>query len=252
VTGATAETPLGCPGCDQPMDLRRVDAHYGRSVDLDLCHGCGLIWFDTRESIALTPGAVLKLFAALDAHREQRHPLADAAMRCPRCRRPLQATVDRQRATRFSYWRCEAEHGRLTTFFDFLREKNFVRPLSAERLAELRRYTPSVNCSACGAPVDLARESACSHCRAPLSMLDPDQVQAVVRELQRAEERRTTVDPSFAARLAADRAALERAFRAMPVELQAADLGGAFGVVEAGVSAIVRLLSADGPGLSPP
>jgi hypothetical protein len=243
--------PLGCPGCDQAMETRRFDAHYGRVVDLDLCHGCGLIWFDARESIALTPGATLKLFAALDAHREQRHPLAAATMRCPRCRRPLHATVDRQRATTFAYWRCEAEHGRLTTFFDFLREKNFVRPLSAERLAELRRYTPTVNCSACGAAVDLARESVCSHCRAPLSMLDPDQVQAVVRELQRAEVRRTTVDPSVAARLVADRATLERAFRATPGELRSADLGGAFGVVEAGVSALVRLLS-DSPGLSAP
>ena len=233
------------------MVTRTFDAHYGRAVELDLCHGCGLIWFDQRESIALTPGAVLKLFTVLDEHRDQRHPLSAGIMHCPRCRRPLTATVDRQRATRFSYWRCEADDGRLTTFFDFLREKNFVRPLSPERLAELRRYTPTVNCSACGAPVDLARESACPHCRAPLSMLDPEQVQAAVRDLQRAEERRTTLDPTVAVRLVADRAALERAFSAIPGEVHTADLGGAFGVVEAGVSAIVRLLS-DRPGLSAP
>jgi hypothetical protein len=245
-----AAAPLTCPGCDQPMSTRRLDAHYGRSVDLDLCHGCGLIWFDSRESIALTPGAVLRLFAALDEHREQRHPLPRGAMSCPRCRRGLAPTVDRQRATQFSYWRCPSEHGRLTTFFDFLREKNFVRPLSPERLAELRRYAPSVNCSACGGPVDLAHESACGHCRAPLSMLDPEQVQAVVRELQRAEERRTTRDPTVGARLVADRAALERACRA-PADLGALDLGGAFGLVEAGVAALARLL-ADPPGLSAP
>jgi hypothetical protein len=232
------------------MQTRRLDAHYGRSVDLDLCHGCGLIWFDSRESIALTPGAVLRLFAVLDEHREQRHPLQREAMSCPRCRRGLKATMDRQRATQFSYWLCPADDGRLTTFFDFLREKNFVRPLSPERLAELRRYAPTVNCSACGAPVDLAREGACGHCRVPLSMLDPDQVQAVVRELQRAEERRTTVDPALAARLAADRATLERAFRA-PTDIRALDLGGAFGVVEAGIATLARLL-ADPPGLSAP
>jgi hypothetical protein len=235
--------PVACPGCDQPMEPRRLDAHYGRSVDLDLCHGCGLIWFDSRESIALTPGAVLALFAALDARRGERHPLATEAMRCPRCRRPLQRTVDRQRATRFSYWRCATDEGRLSTFFDFLREKNFVRPLTPERLTELRRYTPTVNCSACGAPVDLARESACGHCGAPLSMLDPDQVQAAVRDLQQAEARRTAVDPTLPARLLADRSALERAFRQAPAELHGGELGGAFGVVEAGVSAIVRLLS---------
>ena len=239
-SGAAAVT---CPGCATSMTRRRFDAHYGRSVDVDLCHGCGLIWFDAWESIALTPGAVLQLFTVLDEHRDQRHPLAAGVMRCPRCRQPLELTLDRQRATRFSYWRCARDEGRLTTFFDFLREKNFVRPLSPERLAELRRYTPTVNCSACGAPVDLAHESACSHCRAPLSMLDPDQVQAAVRELQRAEEHRTTVDPTFPVRLLADRAALERAFRAMPVELSSGDLGGAFGVVEAGISTIARLLS---------
>jgi hypothetical protein len=81
-------------------------------------------------------------------------------------------------------------------------------------------------------------------------MLDLDQVQAVVRELQRAEARRTTVDPTFAARLVDDRAALERVFGA-PASLRALDLGDAFGVVEAGVSALARLLSSR-PGLSAP
>lgn len=250
MSGGTTATPLNCPGCDQPMHGRRLDAHYGRVVELDLCHGCALIWFDSRESIALTPGAVLRLFTALDEHHEQRHPLQRDVMACPRCRRQLKITRDRQRTTPFSYWRCPTEHGRLTTFFDFLREKDFVRPLPPERLADLRRYARAVNCSACGAPVDLARESACGHCRAPLSMLDPDRVQAVVRELQRAEARRTTVDPTLAARLVEDRAALERAFGA-PAAVGALDLGGAFGVVEAGVTALARLLS-DSPGFSAP
>jgi hypothetical protein len=250
VSGGPATAPLDCPGCDQPMQRRTLDAHYGRTVDLDLCHGCGLIWFDRQESIALTPGAVLKVFAALDERREQRHPLERDGMHCPRCRQRLTATVDRQRATLFSYWRCAADDGRLTTFFDFLREKNFVRPLSPERLAELRRYAPSVNCSACGAPIDLARESACGHCQAPLSMLDPDQVHAVVRELQQAETRRTTVDPTFGVRLVADRQAVAHALRA-PGDLHTLDLGGSFGLVEAGLSALVRLL-ADPPGLSAP
>lgn len=89
---------------------------------------------------------MLRLFTALDEHREQRHPLQREGMYCPRCGQGLQATV------------------------------------------------------------------AC----------------------------RTTVD----------RAALERAFRA-PTDIRALDLGGSFGVVEAGVSALVRLLS-DPPGLSAP
>jgi hypothetical protein len=218
------------------------DAHYGRSVTLDLCHGCGLIWFDRQESLALTPGAVLRLFRELNEHRAERHPFQPDAMNCPRCHRRLVATSDRARATPFAYWRCPDDEGRATTFFDFLREKNFVKPLSPERLAELRRYAPSVHCSACGAPIDLARESVCSHCHAPLSMLDPDQVETMVRDLQRAETRRTTVDPALAVRLVADRAAIERAFRNVPAGSERG-AGGLFGVVESDVSALVRLLS---------
>src|SRR5262245_62985121 len=162
-------------------------------------------------------------------------------MHCPRCHAALVATADRARATAFSYWRCPTDDGRATTFFDFLREKNFVKPLSPERLAELRRYAPSVHCSACGAPIDLARESACGHCHAPLSMLDPDQVETMVRDLQRAETRRTTVDPTVGVRLMADRATIERAFREIPD--QSSRSAGLFGGVEADMSALVRLLS---------
>ena len=238
---------IACPGCDRPMAEETFDAHYGRSVSVDLCHGCGLIWFDPQESLALTPGAVLRLFRELHVHREERHPLSTDALACPRCRRRLVATSDRARATPFHYWRCPAEDGRLTTFFDFLREKNFVKPLSAERLAELRRYAQHVNCSACGAPVDLARESACPHCRAPLSMLDPDQVETMVRELERAETRRTTVDPTLGLRLVTDRLAIEHAFRRMPGEtVNARPLAG---IVESDISALVRLLT--DPPLSP-
>jgi hypothetical protein len=218
------------------------DAHYGRSVTLDLCHGCGLIWFDRQESLALTPGAVLRLFRELNEHRAERHPFQPDAMDCPRCHRRLVATSDRARATPFAYWRCPGDEGRATTFFDFLREKNFVKPLSPERLAELRRYAPSVHCSACGAPIDLARESVCGHCGAPLSMLDPDQVETMVRDLQRAETRRTTVDPTLGVRLMADRAAIEHAFRDV-LGNAPAHASGLFGVVESDVSALVRLLS---------
>ena len=62
-----------------------------------------------------------------------------------------------QRATRFSYLHCPNDHGRLTTFFDFLREKDFIRPLTAEQLQELRQNVQTVNCSNCGAPIDVTR-----------------------------------------------------------------------------------------------
>ena len=64
---------IACPGCSLPMAQLSVDAHYGRTVSLDLCHACGAFWFDVDESLALTPGAVLKLFVIIaERHLERR------------------------------------------------------------------------------------------------------------------------------------------------------------------------------------
>ncbi len=97
--------------------------------------------------------------------------------KCPRCGAQLRRTQDMQRATRFEYFRCPNDHGRLITFFDFLKEKDFVKPLTPHQIAELRRNVESINCSNCGAPVDsrrrgptaviAARRCRCSTCSTP-------------------------------------------------------------------------------------
>jgi hypothetical protein len=86
----------------------------------------------------------------------------------------------------FEYRRCPQGHGRLTSFFNFLREKDFVRPLSAAQLAELRKNVQSVNCSNCGRPSTWCNGSACGHCGSPLSMLDLGQAGALVTKLREA------------------------------------------------------------------
>ncbi len=231
---------MQCPGCSVPMTPQNLDGHYGRSVALDWCVSCRALWFDTNESIVLTPGAVLRLFAVIHAGKaEAPVPLPDT-IACPRCHRRLERTQDIVLGTRFHYFRCPADHGRLITAAEFLREKRFVRPLAAAELAELRRRVQMIQCSSCGAPIDLAASSACGHCRSPVSMLDPDQVQKTVKELQEAEKRRTTEDPALAARLLADRLEVDRLFRE-----EAARAGGltTFGLVEAGLAAVAGLLA---------
>ena len=52
----------------------------------------------------------------------------------------------------------------------------------------------TVNCSNCGAAIDLARDSSCSHCGTPLSMLDLNQIEAMATHLRRADEASRTVD----------------------------------------------------------
>jgi hypothetical protein len=127
---------------------------------------------------------VLELFRIVgEAGGGARAPLADDA-RCPRCDLQLVRTFDQQRQSRFEYRRCPEGHGRLTSFFNFLREKNFLQPLSAAQIEDLRRNLRSINCSNCGAPVDLVKSTACAHCQSPLSILDVGQAERLVAALQ--------------------------------------------------------------------
>lgn len=211
-------------------------------MTLDLCHPCGAFWFDADESIALTPGAILRLFVVISEHQRDRRPPSGSPT-CPRCRLGLALTSDMQRSTRFSYWRCPADHGRFITFAEFLREKNFVRPLSGGELAQLRANVKMIHCSSCGAPIDLERASACGYCRAPVSVLDARQVETAVSQLKRAETERQTVDPSLPVRLMADRLQVERLFRNLDRSSSWSDASGAPGLVEAGVAAVAEFLT---------
>jgi hypothetical protein len=133
--------------------------------------------------------------------------------KCPRCKSRLRRTHDIQRNTKFEYRSCPHSHGRLTTFFDFLREKDFIRPLSPQQIEELRRNVASVNCANCGAAVDLASGAACGHCGTALSMLDVKQAEKLVEQLQKAEDRaRQPIDPALPLALERVRRQTERQF----------------------------------------
>ncbi len=134
------------------------------------------------------------MFKALDAHRVEKHNALPGLLDCPRCATRLALTQDLQRATHFSYYRCPFGHGRLSPFMQFLREKNFIRPVSGAELASLKAKVCMIQCSNCGAPVDLKNEIACAYCHTPISILDPDAISATVRELDAAQTRRTSID----------------------------------------------------------
>ena len=111
---------------------------------------CQSFWFDARESVSLSPGSTLALFRVIgEKLTRPQHTDSDLA-KCPRCKGRLRRTQDMQRATRFEYLNCPNGHGRLISFFDFLREKDFIRPLTPQQIAELRQSVGSVNCANCG------------------------------------------------------------------------------------------------------
>ena len=158
-----------------------------RPVVIDMCHACQAFWFDTRESVQLTPGSTLALFRIIGEKTGKPGPAMTDAPRCPRCRGVLRETNDLQKTTRFKYLACPKGEGRFITFFDFLREKEFVKPMNAKQIAELRQQVQTVNCSNCGAPVDVQQGAACGHCGSPLSMFDMKHAEKLVEQLQKAE-----------------------------------------------------------------
>jgi hypothetical protein len=224
------------------MEAQTLDGHLGRPVAIDVCLSCQSFWFDSRESMHLTPGATLTLFRVI-GEQTNRRPLTHADLaKCPRCRARLRLTQDMQRTTKFSYLKCPNDHGRLTTFFDFLREKDFIRPLTAQQIAELRQQVQILNCSNCGAPIDLSKESACRHCGSALSMLDMKQAAALVAQLQKADARENQpIDPALPLNLARARREVEEAFAGQQDAAWFGDVSSS-GLVGAGLIAVARWL----------
>jgi len=224
------------------MTAHTVEGQLGRAVTIDLCDPCQAIWFDPRESLQLTPGATLMLFRVIGEHVAKPQRLESDTAKCPRCQSRLRRTQDMQRATRFEYFKCPHDHGRLTTFFDFLKEKDFIRPLTPPQIAELRKNIQVVNCSNCGGPIDLAKTSDCIHCGSPLSMLDMRQAETLVTRLREADRTDQIVDPTLPLALAKARREGEEAFRGLPQDSLWLEAGSFLGLVGAGLADLARWL----------
>lgn len=215
-----------------------------RPVVIDMCHACQAFWFDTRESVQLTPGSTLALFRIIGEKTGTPGPAMTDAPRCPRCRSPLKETSDLQKTTRFRYLACPKGEGRFITFFDFLREKEFVKPMNAKQIAELRQQVQTVNCSNCGAPVDVQQGAACGHCGSPLSMFDMKHAETLVEQLRKAEASARTVQPLFEKELAQRRTEGQLLRRYQSDSVWKDDLTVS-GLVGAGLHAVARWLSDD-------
>jgi Zn-finger nucleic acid-binding protein len=238
-----------CPNCGAAMRELPAEETYGRPLAIDVCDACHGLWFDGAELLQLSSGSTLALFRTITTDAEPAQPLAPDVS-CPRCGAPLEHASDIQRGTRFHYARCPAGHGRFLTFFQFMRAKNFVRTLSVKELNALRGQIRQINCSNCGAPVDVERASACTYCRTPLSMIDPGQLERTLQELQDAEARRHAVDPALPLRLAEERLRAERAFAAddaqWVVTMLRKDRSG--DLVQAGLRALKAVIGESGSG----
>jgi ribosomal protein S27AE len=223
------------------MNEQTLVGHLSTPVSIDLCLSCQAFWFDGYESLKLAPASVLKLFRLIGEQAPAKPAALSATSACPRCQMRLVPTHDLQRNTRFEYLRCPVKHGRLTTFFNFLREKDFIRPLSTQQLDELKRSVQTVNCANCGGSVNLATSAECAHCGSPLSMLDMRQAQALVDTLREADVKKA-VDPAWPMRAVQARLETEATFGSFEHQSNWVHDVTTGGLVSAGLSSLARWL----------
>ena len=178
------------------MESVALASHSGTAVDVDVCGPCHVIWFDHMESTSLAPGSVIELFKRIHAARNSGRGLLKVVVACPHCHSSLKSTTDLAKGGRFSYSRCANGHGRLISFSQFLREKNFVRSLQPHEISALSVKVKQIRCSSCGGPINLEDDKACTHCGAAISVLDEAAVEKALLSLQAREVQRTKIDPS--------------------------------------------------------
>lgn len=222
----------------------KLGGHHGIPVEIDVCWECQAFWFDQFESLQLSPASTLQLMKGIGERSPVPLMAFQSDMHCPRCTSRLVPTQDMQRTTRFSYFRCNNRHGRFIRFVEFLREKDFIRPLSPQQIAELRERVQMVNCSHCGAPIDLARTSACTHCGSPLSMLDMKRPQELLAELQHAGQAKP-IDPALPLALLRARRQVDTAFGTIDETTWWREAASA-GLVHACLSSVARWLTESG------
>jgi hypothetical protein len=163
-------------------------------VEIDICFPCHAMWFDQFESAQLAPASIIQLFRDIHEHRDEPAREISRDSKCPRCAARLALTQDIQRTNRITYYRCPSGHGRLTTFFQIQSEKNFVRSVTQPEMQALRAQVKQVRCSSCGGPIDLANQTACPYCQAPVSILDPEAVSRTLKELDSQQRKAENLD----------------------------------------------------------
>jgi hypothetical protein len=172
---------MHCPNCKNEMEtlpieiragLVALDPQQGRTLDIQHCAPCESFWFDDHDSLKLSEQASRGLMDLI--HKKSSGAKAPGFaddLRCPYCPAPLQLTHDLQGNTHFSYWRC-GDHGRLIRYFEFLKEKSFIRELTLQEIHDLQRKVGMIHCANCAAPIDLGKGTVCAYCGTPVSMLE--------------------------------------------------------------------------------
>lgn len=170
LSASPLNTPSQCSSCQQPMQVVVLEAHYSRSVEVDICTQCHLVWFDTLESVRLSGLGWVQLIRQMIASPALHAPLAQR-LACVRCHSPLKAVRNLSRFGRSAAQECSSGHGHYQSYSLLLAERGLVRPVYPHDRQALHAQGRSMSCLNCGAQIDSAAKE-CSYCDSPLVMVD--------------------------------------------------------------------------------
>lgn len=195
------DTPLHCGNCREPMRRLMLPGHYGRTVEIDLCEGCHLVWFDSTETARLTGPALLSLIGTMAEAQRLPHVTLKPQARCTRCSGALKTVHNQSRWGRSLHLECARGHGAYQSFAQFLQEKGLLRPMSRVDRARTLERDGRLFCVNCGASIGTG-EAQCGHCQSVPSLVD-------VARLARALDPEGAIEPHAVHGLASRQAALQ-------------------------------------------
>lgn len=187
-----AQRTLCCSNCARPLRALTLDGHYGRPVEIDVCDGCCLIWFDTVESVRLSGAGITALIGEIHAAMSgQAHPDAitmTSGQHCAVCRAGLKRVFNASRFGRTSQLQCPNGHGYYQTYMLYLAEKGYVRPLLWADVRALTETGRQLFCANCGGDLPHRPLDACPYCQSAVGVLDPARLASAVNMKGRAAQ----------------------------------------------------------------
>ena len=171
-----------CGNCREPMRKLGLAAHYKKTVEIDVCEPCSLIWFDDTESARLAGPGIADLVRIIHGAMQRPRPLQPLplALPCPVCGEPLKRVSNISRFGRTAQLECIAKHGAFQSFALFLAEKGYFRPFTWADIKKAIETGKSVTCFNCGAKLESRPHDECPYCKSPVGVIDPARLASAI------------------------------------------------------------------------
>jgi hypothetical protein len=171
-----------CSHCQEPMRKLGLAAHYQRTVEIDVCEPCSLIWFDDTESTRLAGPGLADLVRVIHNAMQQPRSLQPLpqSLPCPICAQALKRVSNITRYGRIAQLECGEKHGAYQSFALFLTEKGYFRPFTWADIKQVLESGKRLSCFNCGATLESRPHGECQYCKSPVGLIDPARLASAI------------------------------------------------------------------------